>query len=379
MNDTKITIVGCGLIGGSIALALRRRRPGWRIACLDLPARLPAVREAGVSEITGTPEDAAVHVPESAIVLVATPVQSILETLAGIRPHLREGTIVSDVGSTKRKIMAEARALMPPGTVFIGGHPMAGSEQSGVEAADPLLFSDRPYVLCPYADTPGESLVRLMDLAEDLLAVPISMDPEEHDRIMAVISHLPQLIAVALMHAAQAGDAEHALLDRLAGRGFLDMTRLASSDYGVWKGILETNREAIEESLERFDSSLSLLRKALAGGNAALAWERAAGRRRKMSADTLSRPRKPDLRSMIDRYDKQLLSAVAHRTHAVRKIGKLKMHQAAPVHDPDREKRMLRERAEWGKALGLPQDLIDELFAVILKHSARTQAGGPDE
>ena len=269
----KITIIGCGLIGGSIALALKRRRPGHSIACLDLPERLPAIREAGIADQVGTMEDIAEHVPQSSMVIVATPVQSVLETIKLLRSFLSEKTIVTDVGSTKKKIMAEAQQLMPPGVHFIGGHPMAGSERSGVEAADPLLFSDRVYALCPYPDTPPDALLSVMDLVESLLALPITLDPEEHDRIMAMVSHLPQLVSVALMQAARAEDAEHAMLDKIAGRGFLDMTRLAASDYGIWKGILETNQEAICQAVDLFNKSLSNLNGGMPEDNVALAWE----------------------------------------------------------------------------------------------------------
>jgi prephenate dehydrogenase len=370
----KITIIGCGLIGGSMALALKRRQPECSVACLDLPERLPAIREAGISDRIGTTKDLASHVPESSIVILATPIQAVLDTISSLGPFLREDTVVTDVGSTKKRIMAEAPKLLPSGVHFIGGHPMAGSERSGVEAADPLLFSDRVYALCPYPDTPSNALLALMDLVESLLARPITIDPEEHDRIMAMVSHLPQLISVALMHAAQAGDAQHEMLDMLAGRGFLDMTRLAASDYGVWKGILETNREAIEKAVDRFNKSLSFLSAAMLDNEAAIAWEKAGRQRRKMGPDSLARQRKRDMRSLIDRYDKQILTALGHRVEIVRRIGKLKMNQAAPVMDPDRERRMMLQREEWGKSLGLPKELLEELFAVILKHSTRIQA-----
>jgi len=370
----KITIIGCGLIGGSMALALKRRRPEHTVACLDLPERIPAILEAGVADQVGTLEELSTHIPESSIVMLATPVQSVLTTIALLRPFLREHTIVTDVGSTKKRIMAEAQKLLPAGVHFIGGHPMAGSEQSGVEAADPLLFSDRVYVLCPYPDTPSEALLSLLDLVESLLALPITIDPEEHDRIMAMASHLPQLISVALMNAALAGDAEHAMLEKLAGRGFLDMTRLAASDYGMWEGILETNKEAVEQAVEQFGRSLSFLSGGISGNEIGIAWEQAGKRRRKMGPDSLARPRKHDLRSMIDRYDKQLLAALGHRIEMARKIGKLKMSQASPVVDPDRERRLMQQRREWGKSLSLPEELVDELFAVILKHSSRIQA-----
>jgi prephenate dehydrogenase len=379
MKNKKVTIIGCGLIGGSVALALRQSQSGYSVACIDLPERLPAIRAAGVADEIGTPDDLAKHVPDSSTVLVATPVQTILDMLARLRPFLREGTIVTDVGSTKKHIMAEAQSMIPSGVHFIGGHPMAGSESSGVEAADPLLFSDRVYVLCPYPDTPPEALLSLMDLAEKLLALPVTIEAEEHDRIMATVSHLPQLISVALMHTAQVEDAGHAMLDKLAGRGFLDMTRLAASDYGMWKGILETNRNAIERALDRFEESLSLLRNAVFEGQAALTWEQAGKRRRKIGSDIPTRLRRPELRSMIDRCDKQIVAALGHRVQAVRKIGRLKMNQAAPVHDADREKRMMVQREEWGRPLGLPQELIDDLFAVILKHSATIQAAKGQE
>jgi prephenate dehydrogenase len=373
----KITIIGCGLIGGSIALALKRRRPEYTVACLDLPERIPAIREAGVSDTVATLDEASSHVSESAIVLIATPVQSVLPTIAAVAPFLKEQTIVTDVGSTKKYIMEEAQKLLPPGVHFIGGHPMAGSERSGVEAAEALLFSDRVYVLCPYADTPPGALLQLLDLAESLLAQPITIDPEEHDRIMAIASHLPQLIAVALMHAALAGDASHGMLAKLAGRGFLDMTRLAASDYGIWEGILETNREAIRLAIEQFGQSLAIISKGISGRQLGIAWEEAARNRRKMGPDSLPRPRKHDLRSLIDRYDKQMLSALGHRIETARKIGKIKMSQAAPVVDPDRERRLLQQRKDWGKSLSLPEDLIEELFSVILKHSSRIQANKP--
>jgi prephenate dehydrogenase len=369
----KITIVGCGLIGGSIALALKRRRPDCSVACLDVPERIPAIREAGVSDLIGTMEDLSLHVPESSIIILATPVESVLDTVRALRPFLRDHAIVTDVGSTKKWIMTEAPKLLPAKVYFIGGHPMAGSERSGVEAADPLLFSDRVYALCPYPDTPSDALIKLMDLVESLPALPITLDPEEHDRIMAMVSHLPQLIATALMHTAQAGDAEHDMLNKLAGRGFLDMTRLAASDYGVWKGILDTNKEAIEKSVGRFTQSLSFLSRGLLGSEVAVAWENAGKRRRTMVPDGMVRHRKHDLRSMIDRWDKQMMTALGRRIEIARRIGKLKKSQSAPVADPDRERRMMQQRKEWGKSLGLPEEMVEELFAVIVKHSSRIQ------
>jgi prephenate dehydrogenase/chorismate mutase len=294
--------------------------------------------------------------------------------LGKIRPFLKEGTVVSDVGSTKKRIMDEAAGLIPRGVHFIGGHPMAGSERSGVEASDPLLFHDRVYVLCPFPDTPPDALLALMDLAGEIQALPVTIDPGEHDRIMAMISHLPHIISVALMHAALAGDASHGMLDKMAGKGFLDMTRLAASDYGVWKGILETNRDGISQALRLFNRSLSAMAEQLTGDGVALVWEQAASKRRKMGPESMSRPRKQDLRTIIDQCDRQLLASLSRRVDTARRIGAIKKHQSAPVTDPDRERRMMKQRYSWGKALNLSDELIDELFSVILKHSTRVQA-----
>ncbi|MCL2877518.1 MAG: prephenate dehydrogenase/arogenate dehydrogenase family protein [Acidobacteria bacterium] len=369
----KITIIGCGLIGGSLALALKRRRPEHFVVCLDLPERIPAILDAYVADAAGSIDDFAAYIPESDIVVVATPVQFMPDTLSAINPFLKKNAIVTDVGSTKSKIMAEAHALMPPGVHFIGGHPMAGAERSGVEAADPLLFSDRVYALCPYQDTPPDAFLTLLELVEGLGAVPVTIDPEEHDRILAMVSHLPHFIAVALMHAAMTDDAEHGMLEKMAGRSFLDITRLAASSYVMWKGVMKTNAEAIREALESFNRSLAFIIKEMMEPSAEEAWEQAAKMRWTMTPDSRLRFRKQDLRMVIDQHDKQLMSVLAKRFDAVRKIGKLKAHQSVPVVDADREKRMMVERRDWGKSLGLPEDMTGELFAVILKHSSRLQ------
>ncbi len=268
----KLTIIGCGLIGGSLALALKRRRPAWPVACLDLAQRIPAIREAEVCPVVAPMEDAAKFIPDSDVVLLAVPVEATVRTLSQIGPHLKSGAIVTDVGSTKGEIMAQAPSHLPPGAVFIGGHPMAGSERSGVEAADALLFVERTWVLCPYPDTPPEALTGLMDLAESVLARPLTMDAQEHDAMVAMISHLPQLLSTTLMLAAEEEDATHTMLQTLAGRGFLDMTRIAASEYSVWSGILQTNREAIIRAVDRFIEKLSQLRNAVAKGDASAPW-----------------------------------------------------------------------------------------------------------
>jgi prephenate dehydrogenase len=368
-----VTVIGCGLIGGSICLALKRNRRDWRIIGLDLPDRLPAIIEACVCDEVHPAEDAPQCASASDLVILATPVQILLTQLERIAPHLQPGTVVTDVGSTKMRIMERARDVLPRGVFFVGGHPVAGSEKTGVEAADPLLFSERIFAICPNPDTPPEALLQVIDLVEDLLALPVTIEPEEHDRIMATVSHVPQLVAIALMHAALEEDATHGLLEMIAGRGFLDLTRVAASEFEVWSGILETNKASIQKSLSRFEKSLAELREAMESNKMALLWERVSRRRRRMGLDSQPRMRKVDLRGLIDSYDKQLMGAVANRMQLARKMGTLKQHQELAVRDPEREQRLLAQRREWGKALDLPPELIRELFAVILKHSVQAQ------
>lgn len=373
MTEKRITVIGCGLIGGSICLALKRKRPELQIVALDLPERIAAISEAGVADIVGTLDQAEKYLPQSSLVILATPVEKILELLTQIGPLLAPGTIVTDVGSTKALIVNEAKKHLPEQVSFIGGHPIAGMEHSGVEAADPLLFKGKVFMLCPSTDTPSKDLLYLIDLAEDLFAIPVTIEAEEHDRFMAMISHVPQLMAVALVDAALKDDSTHGLLDMIVGRGFLDITRIAASDFAVWKGILGSNKAAIESALDRLEGSLDELRHNLGEHGLEAMWQKVSARRRKMSLENLPRLRQPELRKLIDRYDEQLLKALGNRLRVAKKIGQLKADQRAPVHDPDRERRLIAERLKWAEALGLDPDLVKTLFESIMENSRRVQ------
>ncbi len=374
MNERQLSIIGCGLIGGSIGLSLRRRHPRWQVIGVDLSERLSAVQETGIFNQAVDADSLPTCLPGCDMVILATPVDEIIDTLEKIAPLLSEGTVVMDVGSTKTRILDAARALLPSGIHFVGGHPMAGSSRAGIEAADPLLFDGRVFLLCPCPDTPTEALLSAIDLVEDLQAIPVTIEPEEHDKMMATVSHVPHLVAVALMNAALQQDVAHGLLDLVAGRTFLDMTRIAGSDYRVWQSILATNREAILGSLDRFENCLALLRKSFEAGDIAAFWEAACRRRRRMSLETLPRLRKPDYRGLIDHYDRQLLSALGSRMKVVRMLGRLKRQQETPVVDLEREQQLRKKREKWGESLNLPRELVEDLFSVILAHSSRSQA-----
>jgi chorismate mutase len=215
--------------------------------------------------------------------------------------------------------------------------------------------------------------LRVIDLVQDLGAVPVTVDAVEHDQVLAAVSHVPQLLALALAQATLDGDAGHGLAAQLAGPGFRDMTRIAASDYRVWRGVVETNRAAILAALERVQGTLAELGRALEQGELEPVWARASDARRALDQNPRGSDRRTDLRGRIDRCDERLLRNLSERLRAVGEMGRLKRGTDAPVRDPDRERRLLAERQRWGRALDLPADLVEQLFEAILDQSREIQ------
>ena len=255
-----IVIVGVGLIGGSLGLALRRKYPDMRIAGVSSKESIASALEMGaITEGYGY-EEVERAVRDADLIALCTPIHRIQGILAQIGPHLREGMLVTDVGSTKRAITAHAVSVLPRGVYFIGGHPMAGSEKRGVGASDPFLYQNAIYVLCPAFGVPEELLNRFSNLVESLGAHIVIMDADTHDHIAAAISHLPQMIAVTLVKMVGELDSENAPYLRLAAGGFRDMTRIASSSFSMWEDICSTNDDAIREAIDRFIAELQKIR-----------------------------------------------------------------------------------------------------------------------
>ena len=242
-----VGIIGTGLIGGSLGLALRRKGAADRVIGYDIDASMmeEAVSRGAVDEAAGSVEDIAASCD---LIFIAVPVRSIPEILKALAPELKAGTTISDVGSVKEKVVITAREVLPEGCHFIGGHPLTGSEQRGADFADPQLFIDAYYVLTPLTDCDAEAYSRLHALLTALGARVLAMEPLQHDRAVSVISHLPHLMAMGLMNLALERAGEYPLLQLAAG-GFRDMTRIAASSSGIWLDILMENREAVEESL----------------------------------------------------------------------------------------------------------------------------------
>jgi len=366
----RLLVIGGGLIGGSICAALRKK---WQVHCFDLPPQIEGLKEAGFVDEVFPLHELPTHLDDEAVLVLAMPVDAILHFLDEYGAQLPSGTVVTDVGSTKVQIMERAKEKLTAHVHFIGGHPLAGSERSGPRAADPLLFRDRIFIVCPTADTSPEALLKVIGLVEDLGAIPMTMEAEEHDRLLAMLSHVPQLLAMALMHAALKNDETHGVLENMVGQGFLDQTRIAASEFRVWKGILETNRPAVRNAVLQVQESLEELLAALDSGEAEFFWEKVSQHRRTLSPESYPQIRKPDLRQLIDRSDERLLKELGNRWQVIRQMKKLKERQDTPVGDPEREKKLLQVREKWGETLHLSPDLVAELFEVIMRHSRKEQ------
>ncbi|MCX6028752.1 MAG: prephenate dehydrogenase [Chloroflexi bacterium] len=267
-----ICIVGLGLMGGSLALALRQasvttaQQDAARIT-------LHASRITGVSRraetlaaalasgaVDAVTSDLAAGVADADVVVLATPGRTILRQLPQVGRHAKTGALILDLGSTKAEICA-AMADLPAGLQPVGGHPMCGKEIAGFAAAEAGLFRDRPFVLCPLPRTAAAALEQARLLACAVGARPIVLDPATHDRAAAAISHLPYAVSVALVNAVAAAD--DPLAWSLAASGFRDTSRLAASDVEMMLDILLTNREAVLDWLDAFAGQLAALRAAL--------------------------------------------------------------------------------------------------------------------
>ena len=251
-----VAIAGVGLIGGSFALALRRAGFDGRILGVSSERTIREALSLGVID-EGVP--LAEAAARADLIYLSQPIARILETIPALGPLLRPGCLVTDAGSTKRRIVEQFSRSLPRGQ-FLGGHPMAGKETRGVAAAEAALFEGRTYVLTPVdeaqLETPAAREFR--SWLDRIGAVTLVMDAAVHDRTVALTSHLPQLASTAL--AAMLASRLEENLRRAAGPGLVDMTRLAMSPYDVWRDILETNSGPVGEALDAYIEALETLR-----------------------------------------------------------------------------------------------------------------------
>ncbi|MCB9136784.1 MAG: prephenate dehydrogenase [Caldilineaceae bacterium] len=258
LRDCRITVIGLGLMGASLCMDLSRE--GLCREVRGVARRTRTVLDAFFSgAVDLATNDLHTGVMGADVVILATPVWSIIDMLEEIGPYLWPGALIMDMGSTKAEICA-AMARLPSGIQPIGGHPMTGKETSGFDAAEPGLYQGATWVLSPLERTSPPALELAHELVLAVGARPVVLEPTRHDRLVAAISHLPYLLASALVDAVSAVGAADPLVWDLAAGGFRDTSRVAASDTRMFLDILATNRAAILEQVDRFAAELGELR-----------------------------------------------------------------------------------------------------------------------
>ncbi|MGH2812275.1 MAG: prephenate dehydrogenase/arogenate dehydrogenase family protein [Actinomycetota bacterium] len=263
-----VAVIGTGLMGGSLGLACLARGAAEEVIGYDSdPQRLDEA--IGRGAITRAAPSLAEAGEGADLVIVATPVSSIPEVFDALVPELPEGVIVTDVGSVKSSLVREIERRSPDRIRFVGGHPLAGSEEEGIEAAAADLFEGCVWFLTPTDRSEAEACRELVRFASELGARAVFIDPERHDELVALTSHLPQVVSSALMHFAAAAATAEGGVPLIASGGFRDMTRLAGSSPELWVQILRENRDGVLKVLGGFAQSLESITAAMRSGE----WE----------------------------------------------------------------------------------------------------------
>lgn len=256
----QITIVGCGLLGGSFALALRRAGYTGKIAACGGTRGAKIALERGM--INSLEESFAQSLPcQADLIFLAAPIGGIIDFLKSQSAQIKSGAIVTDAGSTKVEICRLAREILPSEINFIGGHPMAGSEQTGVEYARADLFDGATWALMDEEGIDQSAIAILTSLVEAMGARTVITNPASHDAAVALISHLPQLLSSSLANLLT--DEGQGLARQLAATGWRDMTRLAGSSWSVWRDIVMTNQPNISQSIDTLIAELQQIKEAL--------------------------------------------------------------------------------------------------------------------
>jgi len=256
MQDIKeVAIVGVGLIGGSLGLAIKELPDAPQVVGTSRSAKTidKALEVRAIDRGTTSIKDA---VANADIVFIATPISTIVDMIKNIAPCLKAGAIVTDVGSTKNRIVRSVEAFLPDNLHFIGGHPMAGSEQQGVSFATATLFKNSYYLLTPTDNTDTVAFKKLHSLLASIGSQVLAIDPEKHDKIVSIISHLPHILSASLVNLANRQTRENKSLLLIAAGGFRDMTRIAASDPNMWRDICVENSDAILMAIEEFRRNL---------------------------------------------------------------------------------------------------------------------------
>lgn len=262
----RVCIIGVGLIGGSLAMVMKDKGLADTVVGVGRGlANLEIAEERGI--IDTFTRDVAEGVMDADLVVVATPVRKMADTLRTAAPNLKAGCVVTDVGSVKGRVVEEVEPVIPEGVHFVPGHPIAGTENSGAGAAFPELYCERACILTPTENTDKSALDTVKALWEEAGSRVIIMDTATHDKVLAAVSHLPHVIAYSLVNTV--ADLEEGGVETLwySAGGFKDFTRIASSSPEMWTDICALNREQILEMIDLFQSRLDEIRRHIEGSD----------------------------------------------------------------------------------------------------------------
>jgi len=257
-----VLVIGLGLIGGSLALALQKS-PQTKVVGYDISEKTRELANTLniVHEVSDDVEEAA---KKADFIFFGTPVNATLQWMEELKHwELKKNVIISDTGSTKGLIMKKAEELRSQGITFIGGHPMAGSHKSGITAAKPYLFENAYYILTPFEDEDGNKIIALQQLLKYTLARLVKLNAEEHDHMTAVVSHFPHIVAASLVHQLHEENKKYPMTGMLAAGGFRDITRIASSNPMIWRDITLQNREELIGQMNAWIDEMQRVKKIL--------------------------------------------------------------------------------------------------------------------
>ena len=262
----QLGVIGCGMMGGSFALALKRAGLAKRVVGYSKsPSTTAKAKELGVIDVAA--ESALLAVSGSDIVLIAVPVAASEATFKAIRHLVEPGVLVMDVGSTKRDVVDAARRVLKERvSSFVPAHPIAGKEAAGIAHADAALYTGRQVILTPIPQTAPELIQKATDVWAAIGSQVLRMTPENHDAAFAAVSHLPHMLAFAYFNAVAKQPAGRDFLS-LAGPGFRDFTRIAASDPAIWRDIMLSNREELLKQAQRFRHALDAMEHVIKSGN----------------------------------------------------------------------------------------------------------------
>ncbi len=267
LHFRKVAIIGVGLIGGSLALAMREQGLVTEVVGVGRGvANLEKAIELGIIDSYTT--DIREGVKDADLVFLAVPVLSIAKVIEMAASELKPGAIVTDGGSVKETVLEDVKKVLPEGVHFVAGHPIAGTEFSGAAAAFATLYQGKKCILTPDADTDPGALSAVRDIWESVGSIVTEMDPKTHDAILGAVSHLPHVIAYALVNTVAGTDAGDRTAIDYSGGGFKDFTRIASSSPDMWKDICLMNKTAIVEVIEGFQKELEILKDHIKEGSA---------------------------------------------------------------------------------------------------------------